>query len=68
VIEYATDTARIPLKLIDQHVDAVRATYREYARSDAKELAGEVDRVPARSHGRVSPARKSRACRSSRPA
>jgi HPt (histidine-containing phosphotransfer) domain-containing protein len=39
LIEYKPDTARIPLKLIDQHVDAVRAIYREYARSDAKELA-----------------------------
>jgi HPt (histidine-containing phosphotransfer) domain-containing protein len=39
LIEYTPDTARIPLKLIDQHVDAVRAIYREYARSDAKELA-----------------------------
>jgi len=25
--------------LVDQHVDAVRAIYREYARSDAKDLA-----------------------------
>ncbi len=25
--------------LVDQHVDAVRAIYREYARSDAKEVA-----------------------------
>jgi hypothetical protein len=25
--------------LVDRHVDAVRAIYREYARSDAKELA-----------------------------
>jgi len=39
LIEHAPDLARIPLKLIDQHVDAVRAIYREYARSDAKELA-----------------------------
>jgi hypothetical protein len=32
--------ARVPAKLIDQHVDAVRAIYREYARSDARQLAG----------------------------
>ena len=39
LIEYTPDTTRIPLQLVDQHVDAVRAIYREYARSDAKELA-----------------------------
>ena len=40
LIEHTPANQRIPLKLIDQHVDAVRAIYREYARSDAKELAG----------------------------
>jgi HPt (histidine-containing phosphotransfer) domain-containing protein len=39
LIEYTPDQTRIPLKLVDQHVDAVRAIYREYSRSDAKELA-----------------------------
>jgi HPt (histidine-containing phosphotransfer) domain-containing protein len=39
LIEYTPDMTHIPLKLVDQHVDAVRAIYREYARSDAKELA-----------------------------
>jgi HPt (histidine-containing phosphotransfer) domain-containing protein len=39
LIELTPDTTRIPLKLVDQHVDAVRAIYREYARSDAKDLA-----------------------------
>ncbi len=39
LIEHTPAEARIPLKLIDQHVDTVRAIYREYARSDAKELA-----------------------------
>ncbi len=39
LIEHAPDVAHVPPKLIDQHVDAVRAIYREYARSDAKELA-----------------------------
>lgn len=39
LIEHTPAESRIPLKLIDQHVDAVRAIYREYARSDAKELA-----------------------------
>ena len=39
LIEHTPAESPIPLKLIDQHVDAVRAIYREYARSDAKELA-----------------------------
>ena len=39
LIEHAPDIARVPSKLIDQHVDAVRAIHREYARSDAKQLA-----------------------------
>ena len=39
LIEYTPDATRIPIKLVDQHVDAVRAIYREYSRSDAKELA-----------------------------
>ena len=39
LIEYAPCPDRIPAALIDQHVDAVRAIYREYARSDARKLA-----------------------------
>lgn len=39
LIEFTPDSMRIPIKLVDQHVDAVRAIYREYARSDAVELA-----------------------------
>lgn len=39
LIEYTPDVTRIPAKVIDQHVDAVRAIIREYARSDAVELA-----------------------------
>jgi HPt (histidine-containing phosphotransfer) domain-containing protein len=39
LIEHTPGVARIPPQLIDQHVDAVRAIYREYARSDAKQLA-----------------------------
>jgi|ERR1700688_3386797 len=39
LIEHTPEAARIPIKLVDQHVDAVRAIYREYASSDAKELA-----------------------------
>jgi chemotaxis protein histidine kinase CheA len=39
LIEHTPEIGRIPLTLIDQHVDAVRAIIREYARSDAKEVA-----------------------------
>jgi len=39
LIELTPDMNRIPIKLVDQHVDAVRAIYREYSRSDAEELA-----------------------------
>ena len=39
LIEHTPDVTRIPVKLVDQHVDAVRAIYREYSRSDAKDLA-----------------------------
>lgn len=39
LIEHTPDAAHIPPKLIDQHVDAVRAIFREYAKSDAKKLA-----------------------------
>lgn len=42
LIEFTPDPTRIPFKLVDQHVDAVRAIYREYARSDAKELAASL--------------------------
>jgi len=40
LLEHTPDMKKIPLSLIDQHVDAVRAIYREYACSDAKEVAG----------------------------
>jgi HPt (histidine-containing phosphotransfer) domain-containing protein len=39
LIEYTPDSTRIPLKLVDQHVDAVRAIFREYSRSDARYMA-----------------------------
>ena len=39
LVEHTPDATRIPFKLVDQHVDAVRAIIREYARSDAKELS-----------------------------
>jgi HPt (histidine-containing phosphotransfer) domain-containing protein len=39
LIEHTPDAARMPISLVNQHVDSVRAIYREYSRSDAKELA-----------------------------
>ena len=39
LIEHTPDSKRIPFKLVDQHVDAVRAIIREYTSSDAKELS-----------------------------
>ena len=42
LIEHTPDVTRIPIRLVDQHVDAVRAIFREYARSDAKELAAKL--------------------------
>jgi len=42
LIEHTPDATRIPIKLVEQHVDAVRAIYREYARSDAEQLAAQL--------------------------
>ena len=39
LIEHAPDPDRIPAVLIDRHVEAVRAIYREYGHSDAQTLA-----------------------------
>jgi HPt (histidine-containing phosphotransfer) domain-containing protein len=44
LIEYAPDATKIPIKLVDQHVDAVRAIIREYSRSDAIALAAELNK------------------------
>jgi HPt (histidine-containing phosphotransfer) domain-containing protein len=44
LIEYTPDAARIPVRLVDQHVDAVRAIYREYAHADAGPLAAVLTR------------------------
>jgi HPt (histidine-containing phosphotransfer) domain-containing protein len=44
LIEHTPDASRIPVKLLDQHVDAVRAIHREYSRSDAVELATTLTR------------------------
>jgi len=39
LVEYTPDVTRLPVTLVDQHVDAVRAIIREYGRSDAADLA-----------------------------
>lgn len=39
VLEHSPDAGRIPVALVDQHVDAVRAIVREYARPDIGEVA-----------------------------
>ncbi len=44
VIEHTPDAKRIPLALVDQHVDAVRAIVREYARPDVESIAAELTR------------------------
>ncbi len=44
LLEYAPDVTKIPLALVDQHVDAVRAIFREYSRSDAVDLANLLNR------------------------
>jgi chemotaxis protein histidine kinase CheA len=40
LIEHSPDLKRIPLTIIDQHVDAIRAIVREHARADIGEIAG----------------------------
>jgi len=44
LIEHTPDARRIPLALVDQHVDAVRAIVREHARSDLADIAGSLTR------------------------
>ncbi len=39
LLELAPNPNRIPLTIIDQHVDAVRAIFREYARDDINSVA-----------------------------
>ncbi len=45
IIEHSPDTSRIPVALIDQHVDAVRAIVREYARPDIADVATTLTRT-----------------------
>ena len=42
LVEHSPDMARIPLALIDQHVDAVRAIVREHGRADNEQMAAEL--------------------------
>jgi chemotaxis protein histidine kinase CheA len=44
LIEEARDPSRIPLALVDQHVDAVRAIIREHGGPQAEVLAGKLTR------------------------
>jgi hypothetical protein len=39
LLEHTPDLTRIPLSIVDQHVDAVRAIVREYARADIAAIA-----------------------------
>lgn len=42
LLEHSPELARIPIKLVDQHVDAVRAITREHARPDVANVASEL--------------------------
>ena len=42
LLEHTPDPQKIPLSLIDQHVDAVRAIVREHARPDVEEIASNL--------------------------
>ena len=44
LIELTPDIRRIPLSLVDQHVDAVRAIIREKARADIADIADKLTR------------------------
>jgi HPt (histidine-containing phosphotransfer) domain-containing protein len=44
LLEHTPDMKRIPLSAVDQHVDAVRAVVREYARPDLLEVAAALSK------------------------
>src|SRR5262249_6863787 len=44
LIEHTPDMAQIPLELVDQHVDAIRAIVRENARTDIEQVAWNLTR------------------------
>lgn len=45
LIEHSPDLARVPMALIDQHVDAIRAIIREHTRPHAAELAARLTKT-----------------------
>jgi chemotaxis protein histidine kinase CheA len=44
LLDHSPDLSKIPMAIIDQHVDTVRAIVREYARSDIGETAAALTR------------------------
>jgi HPt (histidine-containing phosphotransfer) domain-containing protein len=44
LVEHTPEISRIPMELIDRHVDAIRAITREYGRIDLLAVAGELTR------------------------
>lgn len=42
LLEHTPEMSRIPLDLVDRHVDAVRAITREYARADLLDIAAQL--------------------------
>jgi chemotaxis protein histidine kinase CheA len=44
LLEHTPERSRIPLTLVEQHVDAVRAIAREYSRTDLTAIAGTLTR------------------------
>ena len=44
LVEHTPEMARIPLMLVDQHVDAVRAIFRDYSRVDLPAIATALTR------------------------
>jgi HPt (histidine-containing phosphotransfer) domain-containing protein len=45
LMEHTPDMARIPLALVDQHVDAIRAIIREKARADISHIADQLTKT-----------------------
>jgi chemotaxis protein histidine kinase CheA len=43
LIEHTPEAGQIPVPLLEQHVDAIRAIVREYARPDIRQMAGALN-------------------------